>query len=123
LRHPPAIIAQAVAYHCNRLGIPVTIVMPQATPTIKVTSDRRAWRQGHPARRMFDDAYAQACELATEHGYVFVHPFDDPQVIAGQGTVGIECSKSSRPRTIVVPIGGGGSCPDLRLPRGRSSRA
>ena len=80
--------AQAVAYHAKRLGIPATIVMPANTPTVKVTQTA-----GHGAEvvlhgDMFDDAYAKARELALEKGYVFVHPFDDPQIIAGAGTVG-----------------------------------
>src|SRR6476469_6962321 len=75
--------AQAVAYHGRRLGIPVTIVMPKATPTVKVTQT-----ESHGARvvlhgAMFDDAYAKARELEAENGYVFVHPFDDAQIIAG----------------------------------------
>src|SRR5215213_1464071 len=73
--------AQAVAYHGKRLGIPVTIVMPSATPTVKVVQT-----ESHGARvvlegRMFDDAHDKACELALEQGYVFVHPFDDAHVI------------------------------------------
>ena len=101
--------AQAVAYHGKRLGIPVTIVMPAPTPTIKVTQT-----EGHGARvvlygAMFDDAYGKARELALEHGYVFVHPFDDPQIIAGAGTVGLEMLEDAPDLdTIVVPIGGGG---------------
>jgi threonine dehydratase len=101
--------AQAVAYHGRRLGIPVTIVMPAATPTIKVTQT-----EGHGARvvlegLVFDDAYAKARELEREHGYVFVHPFDDPQIIAGAGTLGLEMlDDASDLDTLVVPIGGGG---------------
>src|SRR4051812_38524477 len=101
--------AQAVAYHAKRLGIPVTIVMPQSTPTVKVTQTA-----GHGATvvlhgDMFDDAYAKARELALEQGYVFVHPFDDPQIIAGAGTVGLELLEDVPDLdTIVVPIGGGG---------------
>src|SRR6478672_1348051 len=101
--------AQAVAYHGKRLGIPVTIVMPAATPTIKVTQT-----EGHGAKvilhgAMFDDAYAKARELEAECGYVFVHPFDDPQIIAGAGTLGIEMLADAPDLdTIVVPIGGGG---------------
>jgi threonine dehydratase len=101
--------AQAVAYHCNRLGIPVTIVMPKATPTIKVSQT-----EGHGAKvilhgAMYDDAYAHACELAEKEGYVFVHPFDDALIIAGQGTVGIEMLEDAPElEVIVVPIGGGG---------------
>src|SRR3569832_2871334 len=101
--------AQAVAYHAKRLGIPVTIVMPEPTPTVKVTQTA-----GHGATvvlhgDMFDDAYAKARELAMEKGYVFVHPFDDPDVIAGAGTLGIEMLGAAPDLdTIVVPIGGGG---------------
>ena len=101
--------AQAVAYHAKRLGIPAIIVMPSPTPTVKVTQT-----EGHGAKvvlygAMFDDAYARARELALENGYVFVHPFDDPQIIAGAGTVGLELlDDAPELDTIVVPIGGGG---------------
>jgi threonine dehydratase len=101
--------AQAVAYHAKRLGIPAVIVMPEPTPTVKVTQTA-----GHGAEvvlhgDMFDDAYAHAKELALEKGYVFVHPFDDPQIIAGAGTVGLEMLEDAPDLdAIVVPIGGGG---------------
>jgi threonine dehydratase len=101
--------AQAVAYHARRLGIPATIVMPEATPTVKVTQTA-----GHGAEvvlfgELFDDAYARARELALEKGYVFVHPFDDPKIIAGAGTVALEMLEDAPDLdTIVVPIGGGG---------------
>ena len=101
--------AQAVAYHARRLGIPATIVMPEPTPTVKVTQTA-----GHGAKvvlhgAMFDDAYAYAKELALENGFVFVHPFDDPQIIAGAGTVALEMLEDAPDLdTIVVPIGGGG---------------
>jgi threonine dehydratase len=101
--------AQAVAYHAKRLGIPATIVMPEPTPTVKVTQT-----QGHGATvilhgDMFDDAYAKARELSLEKGYTFVHPFDDPKIIAGAGTVGIELLEDAPDLdAIVIPIGGGG---------------
>jgi len=101
--------AQAVAYHAKRLGIPATIVMPEPTPTVKVTQT-----QGHGATvilhgDMFDDAYAKARELSLEKGYTFVHPFDDPKIIAGAGTVGLELIEDAPDLdAIVVPIGGGG---------------
>jgi threonine dehydratase len=101
--------AQAVAYHARRLGIPATIVMPAPTPSVKVTQTA-----GHGATvvlhgDMFDDAYAKARELALEKGYVFVHPFDDPQIIAGAGTTALEMLDAAPDLdTIVVPIGGGG---------------
>ena len=101
--------AQAVAYHGKRLGIPVTIVMPTPTPTIKVSQT-----EGHGARvvlhgAMYDDAHARACELAAQEGLVFVHPFDDPDVIAGQGTIALEMLESVPDLELLsIPIGGGG---------------
>jgi threonine dehydratase len=101
--------AQAVAYHAKRLGIPATIVMPEPTPTVKVTQTA-----GHGATvvlhgKIVDDAFGKARELALENGYVFVHAFDDPQVIAGAGTLGLEMLEDAPDLdTIVVPIGGGG---------------
>jgi threonine dehydratase len=101
--------AQAVAYHAKRLGIPAVIVMPESTPTVKVTQTA-----GHGAEvvlhgDMFDDAYAKARELALEKGYVFVHPFDDPKIIAGAGTVALEMLEAAPDLDMmVVPIGGGG---------------
>src|SRR3954453_846819 len=101
--------AQAVAYHAKRLGIPATIVMPEPTPTVKVTQTA-----GHGANvvlygKIVDDAFTKARELALENGYVFVHAFDDPQVIAGAGTLGLEMLEDAPELdTIVIPIGGGG---------------
>jgi threonine dehydratase len=101
--------ALAVAYHAKRLGIPATIVMPESTPTVKVTQTA-----GHGAKvvlhgRIVDDAFAKARELALERGFVFVHAFDDPQIIAGAGTLGLELLEDSPDLdTIVIPIGGGG---------------
>ena len=101
--------AQAVAYHAKRLGIPATIVMPESTSTVKVTQTA-----GHGATvvlygRIVDDAFARARELALENGYVFVHAFDDPQIIAGAGTVGIEMLEDAPDLDVItVPIGGGG---------------
>jgi threonine dehydratase len=101
--------AQAVAYHGKRLGIPVTIVMPEPTPTIKVMQT-----EGHGARvllhgAMFDDAYARAREMEAAEALVFVHPFDDPDIVAGAGTLGIEMLRDAPDLdTLVIPIGGGG---------------
>ncbi len=101
--------AQALAYHARRLGAPVTIVMPVATPSIKVNQTA-----GHGAEvvlhgLMFDDAYARALEIAEERGLTFVHPFDDYEVIAGQGTVGLEMmAEVPDLDTLIIPIGGGG---------------
>ncbi|AXJ94614.1 MULTISPECIES: threonine ammonia-lyase [unclassified Sphingomonas] len=101
--------AQGVAYHANRLGIPATIVMPRTTPTVKVVQT-----EGHGATVVlegdtFDAAYAHARVLEGERGYTFVHPFDDPRVIAGQGTVALEMFEDvPQLDTLIVPIGGGG---------------
>jgi threonine dehydratase len=101
--------AQAVAYHARRLGIPATIVMPAPTPTVKISQT-----QGHGARvilegDMFDDAFAKAREMELEEGLVFVHPFDDPMVIAGQGTLALEMLEVAPDLdTFCIPVGGGG---------------
>ncbi len=101
--------AQGLAYHGKRLGIPVTIVMPKPTPTIKIQQT-----EGHGARviltgERFDDAQAAALLLADEEGLTFVHPFDDVDVIAGQGTVTLEMLEDAPEiDTLIVPIGGGG---------------
>ncbi|MEG3180429.1 threonine ammonia-lyase [Sphingomonas sp. LT1P40] len=101
--------AQGLAYHGHRLGIPVTIVMPKPTPTVKITQT-----EGHHASvilegETFDEAYAHARQLEATNGYTFVHPFDDPRIIAGQGTVGLEMLvEVPAIDTLVIPIGGGG---------------
>ena len=101
--------AQALAYHGRRLGIPVTIVMPNPTPTVKVTQT-----ESHGARvvlhgAMFDDAYAKARAMGEEQGLCFVHPFDDPQIIAGAGTIALEMLEAVPDLdALVIPIGGGG---------------
>ena len=101
--------AQGLAYHANRLGVPATIVMPRNTPTVKVTQT-----QAHRADVIlegdtFDAAYAHARLLEAERGFTFVHPFDDPRIIAGQGTVAVEMLEDHPDiDTLVVPIGGGG---------------
>src|SRR3954453_9009315 len=101
--------AQAVAYHAKRLGIPATIVMPATTPTVKVTQTQGFGATVVLHGDMFDDAFAHARELALEKGYVFVHPFDDPQIIAGAATVALEMLEDAPGLdTFVVPIGGGG---------------
>ncbi|MEE4349176.1 MAG: threonine ammonia-lyase [Pacificimonas sp.] len=101
--------SQGLAYHAARLGVPVTIVMPQFTPVVKVKQT-----EGHGAHvvlegESFDDAYAHAQELERQVGLTFVHPFDDEKVIAGQGTVGLEMLEDvPELDMLVVPIGGGG---------------
>ncbi len=101
--------AQGLAYHGGQLGIPVTIVMPVSTPIVKVQQTR-----GHGANVIligedFDTAYAHARSLEKERGLTFVHPFDDPQIMAGQGTVAIEMLEDAPDLDmIIVPVGGGG---------------
>jgi threonine dehydratase len=99
----------AVAYHAGRLGIAATIVMPEWAPLIKLTSARRYGAQVILHGANFDEAYARAHALAAERGMVFVHPFDDARVIAGQGTLGLEMLEQ-RPDVdaVLVPVGGGG---------------
>ena len=101
--------AQGVAYHARRLGIPATIVMPEGTPFIKIDRTEALGA----AVVLKGDSLAAAREaadtIAREHGLVLVHPYDDADVIAGQGTIGLEFL-ADRPDLdmLVVPVGGGG---------------
>ncbi|MFZ5784579.1 MAG: threonine ammonia-lyase [Pseudomonadota bacterium] len=101
--------AQGVAYHAGRLGIPATIVMPSFTPNVKVEHTR-----GHGARIVLhgdtlSEAAEEAHRLAAADKLVFVHPYDDPRIIAGQGTIGLEMLQEvPQLDTLVVPVGGGG---------------
>jgi threonine dehydratase len=101
--------AQGLAYHGKRLGVPVTIVMPTTTPIVKITQTR-----GHGATvvqygEKFDDAYAHARKLEVEQGLTFIHPFDEPDIMAGQGTVALEILEDAPEiDTLIIPIGGGG---------------
>ncbi|WP_375461412.1 threonine ammonia-lyase, biosynthetic [uncultured Enterovirga sp.] len=102
--------AQGVALAAARRGVKATIVMPTTTPAIKVEAVRA--RGGHVVLHgdAFDEANAEARRLERESGATFIHPFDDPEVIAGQGTVGLEILRQhSEPiEAIFVPVGGGG---------------
>ncbi len=101
--------AQGVAYHANRLGIPSTIVMPRTTPTVKVVQTESHGATVVLEGETFDAAYAHARVLEAERGFTFVHPFDDPRVIAGQGTVALEMFEDvPELDTLLTPIGGGG---------------
>lgn len=101
--------AQAVAYHAAQLGIQSTVVMPEATPLIKVTSARRYGAAVHLYGTSYDEAAERAAALASEHGYTYIHPFDDLDVIAGQGTIAGELLEQVPDlQAIVVPVGGGG---------------
>lgn len=101
--------AQGVALAGARLHIPVTVLMPETAPVTKVAATRRhgaqvtLWGQG------YEQAYERALQVAAEHGLAFIHPFDDPWVVAGQGTIGLEILQQLPDvDTVVVPVGGGG---------------
>lgn len=101
--------AQGVAYHAHRLGIPATIVMPAWTPTIKVENTRSHGATVILEGQTLEDASQFAVRYGAEHGLTFVHPFNDPVVIAGQGTVALEMLNTAPDLdTLIVPIGGGG---------------
>src|SRR5262249_31400513 len=101
--------ALGVAYHAERLGIPATIVMPKGTPFTKIRHT-----EDHGARvivegEMLSDAQRFAESLAAKENPVFVHPYDDDRIIAGQGTIALEMLEAAPALdTLVLPIGGGG---------------
>jgi threonine dehydratase len=101
--------AQALALHAARLGLTATVVMPEATPLVKVQAT-----QSHGAQVVlhgvgYDEAAEHAAQLAAESGAVYVHPFDDLQVMAGQGTIGLELLEQLPDiDAVIVPVGGGG---------------
>ena len=101
--------AQGVAYHGQRLGIPVVIVMPRHTPAVKVERTRGFGAEVVTAGDTLEEARDHADALARERGLTFVHPYDDPAVIAGQGTLGLEMLEAVPSLdTLVISIGGGG---------------
>ena len=101
--------AQGLSYHGTRLGVPVTIVMPKTTPTVKVMQTESVGGKVVLEGESFDDAYAHARKLEEELGLTFVHPFDDRFVAAGQGTVAIEMLEDvPELDTLILPVGGGG---------------
>jgi threonine dehydratase len=101
--------AQAVALHASRLGVVATVVMPEATPLVKVQAT-----ESHGARVLlfgggYDEAAEHAAQLASETGAIYVHPFDDLEVMAGQGTIGLELVEQLADfDAVIVPVGGGG---------------
>ena len=101
--------AQGLSYHGTRLGVPVTIVMPKTTPTVKVLQTEAVGGNVVLEGESYDEAYEYARSMERQLGLTFVHPFDDPVVAAGQGTVALELFEDAPELdTIVVPIGGGG---------------
>jgi threonine dehydratase len=101
--------AQGVAYHAKRLGIPTTIVMPVGTPMVKVENTRRHGAEIVITGATLEEAGAFARSHGEANGMTLIHPYDDPLIIAGQGTVGLEMLAAvPELDTLVVPIGGGG---------------
>ncbi len=101
--------AQGVAYHARRLGIPATIVMPEGTPAVKVENTRALGARVILEGATLEDSARMTRVMAREHGLTFIHPFDDPKVIAGQGTVALEMlGVMPDLDDFIVPIGGGG---------------
>ena len=101
--------AQGVAYSAKMFGIPSTIVMPEATPLLKVQNTKALGATVVLHGENYDEAYAYAIEYASKHGLTFIHPFADEKVIAGQGTVALEMLEACEDLDyVVVSIGGGG---------------
>ncbi len=106
--------ALGLAYHGKLLGIPVTVVMPESAPLIKRAACEQFGARVVLSGQTFDDAYHEARRIAKEEGLRYVHGYDDPAIIAGQGTMGMEIVEQVRqqsgrdPDAVIVPIGGGG---------------
>ncbi len=126
--------AQGVAYHATKRGIRALIVMPLATPLVKVTATRGFGAEVVLHGANYDEACVEATRLCEAEGMTFIHPFDDPIVMAGQGTIGLELLEQvSQLEAVVVPVGGGGliggiacaikeSRPDIRVVGVQTSR-
>ncbi|WP_431016004.1 threonine ammonia-lyase [Bradyrhizobium pachyrhizi] len=101
--------AQGVAYHAKRLGIPATIVMPIGTPMVKIENTRRHGAEVIITGQTLEECFAFVGSHAAQKGLILIHPYDDPLIIAGQGTIGLEMLATVPELDIlVVPIGGGG---------------
>jgi threonine dehydratase len=126
--------AQGVAYHATARGIRALIVMPLATPLVKVTATRGFGAEVVLHGANYDEACEEATRLCAAQGMTFIHPFDDASVMAGQGTIGLELLEQvPQLEAVVVPIGGGGliggiacaikeSRPDIRIVGVQTSR-
>jgi threonine dehydratase len=100
--------AQGVAYHAQRLGIPAVIVMPEGTPFTKISQTRKFGAEVVVKGADLSEAQDHAGKLQRERDLVFVHPYDDPDIIAGQGTIALEMLEGETLDALVVPVGGGG---------------
>lgn len=108
--------AQGVAYAAQKIGVKAVIAMPATTPIIKVEATRAFGAEVVLYGDSFDDAYERAVELQKEHGYIFIHPFDDLEVLLGQGTTALEIIDELKDvDVILVPIGGGGFASGVAL--------
>jgi threonine dehydratase len=108
--------AQGVAYAARELGVNAKIVMPQTTPFIKVDSTRKYGVEVVLSGNVYDEAYDQAVEIQNHEGATLVHPFDDMDVIYGQGTIGLEILEElPQVDAVLVPIGGGGLISGIAL--------
>jgi threonine dehydratase len=108
--------AQGVAYHAERLGIPATIVMPLGTPTVKAENTRRHGATVMLNGETLEDAARFAHDYGAARGLTFIHPYDDPVIVAGQGTIALEMLGAVPALdTLIVPIGGGGLISGIAL--------
>ena len=108
--------AQGVAYHAQRMGVPATIVMPRFAPAVKVDNTRRFGADVVLQGDTFDEARLHGLTLAAERGLVMVHPYDDPAIVAGQGTIALEMlAQVPQLDTLLVSIGGGGMLSGMAL--------
>lgn len=106
----------AVAFHTQRLGIKATVVMPTQAPLIKVTQVRGYGAEARLFGADYDEAFAEAERIARERNLVYIHPFDDALIVAGQGTVGLELhEQNAELDAVVVPVGGGGLIAGIAL--------
>ncbi|ABN69632.1 L-threonine ammonia-lyase [Staphylothermus marinus F1] len=101
--------AQGVAYAAKVFGIPAIIVMPKTASSTKINATKSYGAEVVLHGEIYDEAYEKAIEISREKGYVFIHPYDDPYIIAGQATIGHEIiDELKKPVVVLVPIGGGG---------------
>lgn len=115
--------AQGVAYHAQRLGLRAVIVMPRFTPGIKVERTRGFGAEVLLQGDTLDEARAHALALAESQGLTFVHPYDDPDIVAGQGTVGLEMLRQQPGLEMLVVATGGGAGDPARHRSGRRAGA
>lgn len=108
--------AQAVAFHARQLGIPATVLMPETTPLVKVSNTRRHGAEVILHGQRFSEAIEESRRLQEERDLVMVHAFDDPMIVAGQGTIALEIlEQTPEVDTVVVPVGGGGLISGIAL--------